>query len=143
MNGKVCSTCQEWKDYSEYQKRAASKDGYTASCGGCLSLRDKARNSEPHRVKMREVYSKGKGRGKSDAAKQRYIERNPKKRSAHIAISNAIRDGHITKTSCEECGSADVHAHHDDYNEPLKVRFLCPKHHQKWHDQHGEGLNPD
>jgi ribosomal protein S27AE len=26
---------------------------------------------------------------------------------------------------CENCGAPDAHAHHDDYSQPLDVRWLC------------------
>lgn len=143
MSGKICSSCGEWKPHDKFQVRKASKDRLTAACKGCLKIRDQIRDKDPARIAMRDRYAKGHGKEKADAAKQRYVERNPKKRAAHIAVGNALRDGHLAKQPCEQCGSLDVHAHHDDYNEPLKVRFLCPKHHQAWHDMHGEGLNPD
>lgn len=35
---------------------------------------------------------------------------------------------------CEVCqGIIDVHRHHDDYDQPLEVRFLCRTHHMRWH----------
>lgn len=45
----------------------------------------------------------------------------------------AIMRGDIKKHSCEICGNENVQAHHDDYNKPLQVRFLCPSCHRKWH----------
>lgn len=57
-------------------------------------------------------------------------------------VQKAIKDGIIKKlTACEVCGQekrykngkAGVHAHHDDYNFPLKVRWLCRKCHHEWH----------
>lgn len=54
---------------------------------------------------------------------------------------NAVRNGTLIVQACEVCGESprrsngqrDVHAHHDDYNDPLKVRWLCSKHHRQWH----------
>jgi ferredoxin len=35
---------------------------------------------------------------------------------------------------CEVCGDVlNVQAHHDDYDKPLEVRWLCRKHHQALH----------
>ena len=67
------------------------------------------------------------------------------KRAAKIT-DNAIRYGYIINPHiCEECGctdsyhkngASDIQAHHDDYNHPLKVRWLCQKCHFEWHKTH-------
>ncbi len=41
--------------------------------------------------------------------------------------------GLIIPRNCEICGAIKVQAHHDNYKEPLKVRFLCNKCHREWH----------
>jgi ribosomal protein S27AE len=67
------------------------------------------------------------------AAVSNWITRNPEKRKAQVAVGNAIRDGRLTRGTCEKCGSPKVHAHHDDYTKPLEVRWLCPQHHSDHH----------
>jgi hypothetical protein len=62
-------------------------------------------------------------------------------RSAHIMVNIAVREGSLVRQPCEIChrGPYDkrnklmVVAHHDDYNYPLKVRWLCHTHHREWH----------
>ncbi len=41
----------------------------------------------------------------------------------------ALRLGHLQRKPCEVCGSPDSEKHHDDYDKPLEVRWLCRKHH--------------
>lgn len=42
--------------------------------------------------------------------------------------------GDLTPQPCQRCGDAvGVHAHHDDYSQPLAVMWLCPKHHRERH----------
>lgn len=140
---KSCSNCGAVKPYSHFQIRRASRDGMTSSCKSCLKERDRIRDQDPERIKKKSIYVKGIGKDKADAAKKRYIERNPKKRKVHVIVGNALRDGILVKKPCEVCGDEYVEAHHCDYDKPLEVVFLCPKHHQAWHDKNGPGLNGD
>ncbi len=138
---KICSNCGEKKEFSEFQKRAKSKDGLTASCKQCLSARDKARANDPKRIANRKAYANTpEGREARKRARTKWLEDNAIKRSAHIIIGNAVRDGKLIKRPCEECGCKTVHAHHDDYTKPLEVRWLCIPCHNKWHKENGPGF---
>jgi hypothetical protein len=60
---------------------------------------------------------------------------------AHNIVELSISKGIIQRLPCELCGElgkfkdgrSNVQAHHDDYNRPLSVRWLCQKHHHEWH----------
>jgi hypothetical protein len=54
------------------------------------------------------------------------------RRDARSATNHAIRDGKIVPQLCEVCGEK-AEAHHDDYGQPLLVRWLCFKHHRQHH----------
>ena len=83
---------------------------------------DRSRGSLPHRV----------------AARMGYAKTDADKRHAHTTTSNAIRHGKLVKMPCEVCGSVNVEAHHDDYNQPLAVRWLCVTHHAEHHKMQRE-----
>jgi len=53
--------------------------------------------------------------------------KNKEKYKAHIAVSNAVRDGRLKKPErCERCsGRYAIHGHHEDYSKPLDVIWLC------------------
>jgi hypothetical protein len=67
------------------------------------------------------------------------------RRRAANAAHIALRAGVIARQPCEVCGKEGsevmqngqrrgiVQMHHDDYNKPLDVRWLCRKHHRSWH----------
>ena len=56
-----------------------------------------------------------------------------KKRAQHI-VEKAVKKGILVSEPCEVCGvKENLHAHHDDYDQPLEVRWLCQKHHHEWH----------
>lgn len=60
---------------------------------------------------------------------------------AHSKVGRAIKRGEIAPQPCEVCGYNDAMkngkrntvAHHDDYNKPLEIRWLCTKCHRAWH----------
>ena len=52
---------------------------------------------------------------------------------ARSMVNHAIRDGELVRKPCEICGEEKAQAHHDDYNYPLNVRWLCIKCHNEWH----------
>lgn len=154
---KTCTRCGIEKNCTDFQVRKASRDGLTASCKECLSKYDKERANNPKRVEARLLYASSE-RGRSVHAKNSrdwysrnkelaislkddWISRNRKKRKVHGLTSYAIRIGFLVKSNCEVCGKKDVHAHHDDYDKPMDVRWLCAHHHMMWHSENGEGAN--
>src|SRR5690348_139354 len=52
---------------------------------------------------------------------------------ARAAVQQAILSGRLERQPCEVCGAKTVDAHHDDYTQPLEVRWLCRRHHRQLH----------
>ena len=63
------------------------------------------------------------------------------KYDAHLAVQRAMKAGQLEKQGCEVCGTEAVDAHHDQYDEPLSVRWLCRRHHTRLH-HYGEDMFP-
>lgn len=120
---KVCGICKQSKDESEFGKAKQRKDGLHCNCKICM--REYSRKYSKTHIRVT-----GES---SDKAKKLYRERNPLKAQAHGKVAYAIRCGRLAKRPCEVCGNTNVFAHHDDYNFPLKVRWLCDAHHKEWH----------
>jgi hypothetical protein len=51
---------------------------------------------------------------------------------ARAQVKNAIKSGLLIKHPCEVCGDV-AQAHHDNYDKPLDVRWLCLDHHREFH----------
>lgn len=61
-------------------------------------------------------------------------EARKQKASIRAITSTAIRKGYLMRQPCEVCGTEiNVEAHHDDYDKPLDVRWLCKTHHAEHH----------
>lgn len=157
---KTCFKCGLPKHLTEFYKHPEMADGRLGKCKLCTRLDtivnrrmnlnyyrqyDRDRSSLPHRVEAREIYQKGVGRPKCDAAKRRWSERNPRKRKAQKAFHNAQRhDPSLAPQPCERCGANDlVHGHHENYDFPYRVNWLCPKHHKERHaEMRNQGIEP-
>lgn len=61
-------------------------------------------------------------------------EENAKKLQSRRKTIEAIRIGVLTRGSCETIDCTTIaEAHHDDYDKPLGVRWLCRQHHAELH----------
>lgn len=146
---KRCLSCRQIKTSSEYYQHPGMADGRLGKCKKCCkrdAIANRQKNLErylqydrnramlPHRVAQRAAYQKTVGGKKvSNAAKKRWIARNQDRRAAHRILANAVKYGRLVRQPCEICNSTRTHGHHDDYTQPLKVRWLCPAHHREIH----------
>jgi hypothetical protein len=138
---KTCFKCGAEKPYSEFYKHSKMADGHLGKCKSCAKSDVKLHRKENDSVRE---YDRGRGNRQSAEDLRKYRAANPKKYKATNWINNALRDGRLIKaTSCEVCQS-DYHieGHHDDYDQPKIVRWLCSRCHSFWHVEHGEALNP-
>ena len=95
------------------------------------------------KVEYYREYDKERGNRQDPTYLKEYREKYPKKYAAHILVNNYLRSGKLDKKNCEVCLSEDTVAHHDDYDFPLDIRWLCQAHHVQWHKKNGPGLNGD
>jgi len=138
---KVCTYCGKRKDRDKFVTGRM--------CIACKTSYDKAR----YLAKKEEIDGRMKAYGKTERgyevnkkATAAYYERNGyrkyvplkgttehteflRRKNAHNKVHYAMKTGKLVKGVCEICGCSDVHAHHDDYDRPLEVRWLCVKHH--------------
>jgi len=60
-------------------------------------------------------------------------EKHPGGSYAQHRINYLIKKGEIKRGRCCLCGESKAYAHHENYNEPLDILWLCPSHHKKYH----------
>lgn len=131
---KFCHKCQTNKCKSEFNKCSRAKDGLQSSCKVCRDIAQrKARSTEVGKAKDIRYRTSEKGKESTRRNIANWRNNNPKFVIAHNSVRNAIRDGKLFPKACEVCGASSVQAHHDDYNKPLDVRWLCIKHQAEWH----------
>lgn len=136
---KVCFKCGVEKPLTEFYKHKAMADGHLNKCKECTK-KDATKNRNENIEEYR-AYDRERGARQDKSYLPDYRKKYPKKYKAHNAVNNAIRDGKIEKGCCEVCGAVKAVAHHDDYDKPMDIRWLCQAHHKQWHSVHGEALN--
>ena len=145
---KNCFKCGKKKKLSEFYKHKMMKDGHLNKCKTCarqdaaerelhLRLTDPkwlSRERERCREKQRIARINGTAKPTSYEARKRWVEENRHKTRAHNKARRALLSGKIIKPSnCSSCGklTKKIEMHHDDYDKPLQVRWLCTKCHGK------------
>ncbi len=148
---KKCFKCHKIKPLGAFYKHKNMADGHLNKCKECTkkdSIKTRSNNLEyyleydrqraslDYRKKQREQYAKtDKGKENLRASRKKWCNNNKQKRYAHNVLRRAILSGKIKKEPCLICGYKNVHGHHEDYNEPLIVFWLCPKHHKERHKE--------
>jgi len=66
-----------------------------------------------------------------------YNHAHPERARAHSAVARAVKSGKLVAPDrCSHCEAEGVvWAHHDDYDRPLDVRWLCPRCHNRLHSE--------
>jgi hypothetical protein len=140
MKEKECFKCNKIKPLSEYYKHSQMGDGHLNKCKGCTKS-DVSDHRNKNIESIRE-YDRKRGSRQTREYQKEYRAKFPNKYKAHCIVNSAMRTKKLFRQTCEQCGSTDkTHAHHDDYKQPLNVRWLCPVCHKEWHEINGSGKN--
>jgi hypothetical protein len=135
---KYCGRCrrraalQKMKEWRENNKDPEGRREYFADYY--------AENAEQIIAKTKAYSQTGQGRDARRVCQLNQWLRNPKKMAARQAVRAALSVGFLVKQPCEECGATvGVQAHHEDYDRPLDVNWLCVKDHNQRHRERGDG----
>lgn len=136
---KKCFKCGAEKPYTEFYKHPRMADGHLNKCKECTKTDVKERRATNPAV---QEYDRMRGNRQNTGYLAGYRKRYPKKYSAHQSVAWAVKSGRLVNPGICGCGSTfHVEAHHDDYDKPLEVRWLCSLCHKRWHAEYGEALN--
>lgn len=126
---KECFKCKKIKRLEEFYSNKQMRDGRYNKCKECMKLYEHLRRYGPSREKIL-AYDRDRGGRVTSERSKAYRKRNALKYKAHILAQR------IPKKPCEICGKVKwIHRHHDDYNKPMQVRFLCAEHHRQHHSE--------
>ena len=143
---KACRNCLLERPLKDFYVHPRMADGHLNICKPCVIVRvrkhrqanidrirayDRKRATDPHRIAARVSYyerMKNEPENKKRRRQQNreWRDRNRLARTCHIAVNNALRDGKIIRGDrCEKCGTSKPEAHHEDYEAPFDITWLC------------------
>jgi len=135
---KVCFKCEKEKPLDEFYKHSRMADGYLNKCKGC-SKNDANKHRSENLDKIR-AYDRERGKNAARVKQRTEVNRawraeDKRRQKAHYAVSQAIRNGRIQREPCIRCGEVKSLAHHEDYDKPLDIMWLCQPCHKQRHKE--------
>jgi NAD-dependent SIR2 family protein deacetylase len=135
---KECFKCKAVKSLEEFYKHPRMEDGHVNKCKECNKkdvTANRNKNIEKFRAYDRER-AKNPERIKANVEVNRAWRAEDRRRGiAHNAVSRAIRNGSLFRLPCSKCGEKKSHAHHEDYDKPLEIIWLCQLCHKQRHKE--------
>jgi hypothetical protein len=141
---KACFKCETTQPIENFYRHPRMADGRLGKCKACTK-RDVSENYDKNREHYRayevERFKRPARKIQLTETQRRMRKQSPEKYAARTAVSNAIRDGRLTRLPCQLCGATDrVQAHHEDYSKPLDIEWLCFRCHRE--HRHGQQVGP-
>ena len=135
---KECFKCKTIKSITEFYKHSMMADGHLNKCKTCakedvekhrkqnlerIREYDRTRGKLPHRIQLAAEVTKA------------WRAEDTRRQKAHTAVAKAIRSGVLTREPCVRCGATKSEGHHEDYDKPLDVMWLCTPCHKQRHKE--------
>ena len=135
---KECFKCKTVKPLSDFYKHSRMADGHVNKCKEC-NKNDSTANRNKNLEKVR-AYDRARSKESERIKAQTEITRawraeDSRRNLAHSQVARAIRSGALVRQPCCRCGEAKTVAHHEDYDKPLDVMWLCQPCHKKRHKE--------
>ena len=135
---KTCFKCNSVKPLTEFYKHNAMADGFLNKCRVCAK-EDATKHRSKNIEKVREydkLRSKNPERQKARiAVTKAWRHEDSRRAKCHNAVSRAITSGKLVRQNCERCNNENSLAHHEDYDRPLEVNWLCQICHKQRHKE--------
>lgn len=138
IHSKQCFKCKTIKPLSEFYKHSQMADGHINKCKTCnkkdvtdnrnakidyYRAYDLKRAKEPERYKAAQEIS------------SEWRKADKRRMKCHNAVNRAIKAGTLIRKPCIRCGNKKSLAHHEDYDFPLEIMWLCQPCHKQRHKE--------
>ena len=133
-----CRDCKKEYDESEFRsRRGLNQIIWDKKCKACkrkYNLSYYKKHAEKIKVQTKAYRKTARGKEAQATSQRTQYKKSKQKFVAMGAVRLALEKGLLKRKCCEVCGEVWVHAHHDDYEKLIDVRWFCPHHHREWHN---------
>jgi hypothetical protein len=138
VRSKECFKCKTVKPLEDFYKHPAMLDGHVNKCKVC-NKKDVGDHREKNLEKIR-AYDRERGKNADRIAStvavvKAWRAEDGRRTKAQRAVAYAIRTAKLVRQPCVRCGNPKSHAHHESYDYPLEVMWLCPPCHKQRHKE--------
>jgi ribosomal protein S27AE len=143
VRSKECFKCNTVKPLEEFYKHSMMADGHLNKCKECTkndASKHRDKNLEKIRSYDRERAKQPKRIKATAEVTKMWRAEDSRRSAAHNAVARAIKSGALDRNPCERCGEVKSIAHHEDYDKPLEVMWLCQPCHKQRHKEINELL---
>ena len=138
IRSKECFKCKAVKPLDEFYKHSQMGDGHLNKCKECT--KNDANKHRSNNLEKIRAYDRERGKLAHRVALRTRVNRawraeDTRRQKCHYAVRQAILDGSLLKSPCERCGDLNTLAHHEDYDKPLDVMWLCQPCHKQRHKE--------
>ncbi len=135
---KECFKCKSVKPLSEFYKQPKMADGHVNKCKECTKkdvTKNRIKNLERVRAYDRERAKKPERIKAALEITRAWRAEDSRRSAAHKQVARAVRNGVLIRQPCCRCGETKSVAHHEDYDKPLDVMWLCQPCHKQRHKE--------
>jgi ribosomal protein S27AE len=138
ISSKECFKCKTDKPLEEFYRHKMMADGHLNKCKACAKF-DVSKNRQDNLESKRE-YDRERSRLSHRMELRARVTKawraeDLRRQQCHNAVRRAILDGRLVKSPCTRCGEVKSLAHHEDYDKPLDVMWLCQPCHKQRHKE--------
>jgi len=118
---KRCRGCKEIKPLRDFPESKDHHGGYHSHCQICKKQKERL-----WRIKNKDFLNK---------RRKQYNIDHPNKQNARNVFRNAVQRKELLRPNrCSTCGIVGkIDGHHEDYNKPLEIVWLCKRCHRLRH----------
>lgn len=138
IRSKTCFKCKAVKPLDEFYKHSRMADGHVNKCKECnkLDVRENRNKKLDYYREYDRVRAKTADRIKlASEINKAWREADTRRVKCHNAVARAIKSGELVRLPCIRCGDEKSVAHHEDYDKPLDVVWLCQPCHKQRHKE--------